>query len=185
MTAKPRTPFSSASGKTGQSVTIQLLVRGIPIQAFVRRIDVCSERFADSGAEIFEGDHCDISDIPRATGFSQKMMSQALRAHPPSRHSEAAVSQLATYTEKYPRSSFAMNAPTGDVEILGARAQSLRKHRAALRGHPTKSKGKHCSPGGRDCRLYDDFGDARIGLGKNPKRSRQLSNPEPSFQPGL
>lgn len=85
MTAKPRTPFSSASGKTGQSVTIQLLVRGIPTQAFVRRIDVCSERFADSGAEIFEGDHCDISDIPRATGFSQKMMSQALRAHPPSR----------------------------------------------------------------------------------------------------
>lgn len=283
MTAKPRILVTSASGKTGQSVTLQLLEKGFPVRAFVRRIDARSKRLADAGAEIFEGDQYDISDMRRAmdgvkrayqcaptapnglhfnavftaaaheaclehvvvlgqwltaanhpslftrevyisdvlahispnmtitsvdpgwfadnylmvldsaahlgmftmplgpgnekknappsnediasvavgalidpkahagkryrpTGpellspneiaaamgralgrkvkymdISEKMMTKALRANPPSNYSEAAVSQLALYADEYRRGSFAVNAPTHDVEIVGGR----------------------------------------------------------------
>jgi NAD(P)H dehydrogenase (quinone) len=53
--------------------------------------------------------------------ISEKMMSKALRAHPPSSYSDAAVSQLALYTEEYRRGAFAVNAPTRDVELVGGR----------------------------------------------------------------
>jgi NAD(P)H dehydrogenase (quinone) len=52
---------------------------------------------------------------------SEKMMSKALRAYPPSNYSDAAVSQLALYTEEYRRGAFAVNAPTRDVELVGGR----------------------------------------------------------------
>jgi len=54
--------------------------------------------------------------------ISEKMMTKALRALPPSNYSEAAVSQLAIYAEEYRRGSFAVNAPTGDVLHLAGRA---------------------------------------------------------------
>jgi len=54
--------------------------------------------------------------------ISEKMMTKALRANPPSNYSEAAVSQLALYADEYRRGSFAVNAPTHDVEIVGGRA---------------------------------------------------------------
>jgi uncharacterized protein YbjT (DUF2867 family) len=54
--------------------------------------------------------------------ISEKMMIKALRALPPSNYSEAAVSQLAIYAEEYRRGSFAVNAPTRDVELVGGRA---------------------------------------------------------------
>ncbi len=54
-------------------------------------------------------------DIP------EKMMTKALRVKPPSNYTEAAVSQLAIYAEEYGRGSFAVNAPTHDVEIVGGR----------------------------------------------------------------
>ncbi|MEO0913891.1 MAG: NmrA family NAD(P)-binding protein, partial [Pseudomonadota bacterium] len=53
--------------------------------------------------------------------ISEKMMTKALRAQPPSNYSEAAVSQLALYAEEYRRGTFAVNAPTHDVEIVGGR----------------------------------------------------------------
>ena len=53
--------------------------------------------------------------------ISEKMMTKALRAHPPSNYSEAAVSQLALYAEEYRRGAFAVNAPTRDVELVGGR----------------------------------------------------------------
>ncbi|NJO33586.1 MAG: NmrA family NAD(P)-binding protein [Rhodospirillales bacterium] len=53
--------------------------------------------------------------------ISEKMMTKALRALPPSNYSEAAVSQLAIYAEEYRRGSFAVNAPTRDVELVGGR----------------------------------------------------------------
>ncbi|MEM9332212.1 MAG: NmrA family NAD(P)-binding protein [Pseudomonadota bacterium] len=58
----------------------------------------------------------------RYMNISEKMMTKALRALPPSNYSEAAVSQLAIYAEEYRRGSFAVNAPTHDVERIGERA---------------------------------------------------------------
>ncbi|MCK7612931.1 NmrA family NAD(P)-binding protein [Roseibium sediminicola] len=72
------------------------------------------------------------NDIARAMGralgrrvrymdISEKMMTKALRALPPSNYSEAAVSQLAIYAEEYRRGAFALNAPTDDVQQIGGR----------------------------------------------------------------
>ena len=54
--------------------------------------------------------------------ISEKMMTKALRALPPSNYSEAAVSQLAIYADEYRRGSFAVNAPTDDVLKIGGQA---------------------------------------------------------------
>jgi len=53
--------------------------------------------------------------------ISEKMMVKALRALPPSNYSHAAVSQLAIYADEYRRGSFAIGAPTNDVELVGGR----------------------------------------------------------------
>ena len=52
----------------------------------------------------------------RYMNISDKMMTKALRALPPSNYSEAAVSQLAIYANEYRRGAFAVNAPTQHVE---------------------------------------------------------------------
>ena len=57
----------------------------------------------------------------RYMDISEKMMTKALRANPPSNYSEAAVSQLAIYAEEYRRGTFAVNAPTTDVETVSGR----------------------------------------------------------------
>ena len=48
-----------------------------------------------------------------------KMMLKALKANPPSNYSDAAVSQLYIYADEYRRGTFAINAPTDDVEQVG------------------------------------------------------------------
>ncbi|MEP2704208.1 MAG: NmrA family NAD(P)-binding protein [Roseibium sp.] len=53
--------------------------------------------------------------------ISEKMMTKALRSYPPSNYSEAAVSQLAIYAEEYRRGTFAVNAPTDHVAMVGGR----------------------------------------------------------------
>ena len=57
----------------------------------------------------------------RYMDISEKMMTKALRALPPTNYSEAAVSQLAIYADEYRRGSFAVNAPTNDVQRIGGR----------------------------------------------------------------
>lgn len=57
----------------------------------------------------------------RYRNISEKMMTKALRALPPSNYSEAAVSQLAIYAEEYRRGAFAVSAPTRHVEEIGGR----------------------------------------------------------------
>ncbi len=57
----------------------------------------------------------------RYQDISENMMLKALKAHPPSNYSEAAVSQLAIYAEEYRRGTFAVNAPTTDVHQVGGR----------------------------------------------------------------
>src|SRR5215475_13325892 len=54
-------------GKTGRHVSEMLLARGVPVRAFVRKLDERSERLRWLGAEIFEGDFLDIRSVQRAT----------------------------------------------------------------------------------------------------------------------
>ncbi len=53
-------------GKTGRHLSELLLARGIPVRAFVHRIDERSEALRAQGAEIFEGDLLDARSVQRA-----------------------------------------------------------------------------------------------------------------------
>jgi uncharacterized protein YbjT (DUF2867 family) len=53
-------------GKTGRHVSELMLARGMPIRAFVHKIDDRSERLRALGAEIFEGDFLDARSVQRA-----------------------------------------------------------------------------------------------------------------------
>jgi uncharacterized protein YbjT (DUF2867 family) len=53
-------------GKTGRHVSEMLLKRGLPVRAFVHKLDERSERLRALGAEIFEGDFLDIRSVQRA-----------------------------------------------------------------------------------------------------------------------
>jgi len=68
--AKPVLVTSAAGGrqgKTGRHVCEMLLARGVPVRAFVHKIDERSEHLRALGAEIFEGDFLDIRSVQRAT----------------------------------------------------------------------------------------------------------------------
>lgn len=58
----------------------------------------------------------------RYMDISERMMTKALRAMPPSNYSDAMASQLAIYGEEYRRGTFAVNAPTRVLEQLAGRA---------------------------------------------------------------
>src|ERR1700688_5109201 len=67
--AKPVLVTSAAGGrqgKTGRHISEMLLARGIPVRAFVHKIDERSEHLRALGAEIFEGDFLDIRSVQRA-----------------------------------------------------------------------------------------------------------------------
>src|ERR1700680_649896 len=67
--AKPVLVTSAAGGrqgKTGRHVSELLLKRGIPVRAFVHKIDERSEHLRALGAEVFEGDFLDIRSVQRA-----------------------------------------------------------------------------------------------------------------------
>lgn len=53
-------------GRTGRHVAEMLLARGIPVRAFVHRIDERSERLRRLGAEVVDGDFLDIRSVQRA-----------------------------------------------------------------------------------------------------------------------
>lgn len=57
----------------------------------------------------------------RYVDISERMMVKALKAQPPANYSEAAVTQLAIYSDEYRRGAFAVNAPTEDVLQVGGR----------------------------------------------------------------
>lgn len=63
---KPRVLVTSAAGHTGSVVATQLLEKGFPVRAFVRRHDARSERLKKAGAEIFVGDLFDMRDLREA-----------------------------------------------------------------------------------------------------------------------
>lgn len=53
-------------GKTGRHVAEMLLARGVPVRAFVHRIDERSEALRALGAEVVEGDLLDVQSVQRA-----------------------------------------------------------------------------------------------------------------------
>jgi len=55
-----------ASGKTGNATAIELLKKGEPVRAFVRRIDRRSDALESAGAEIFQGEMSNFEDISKA-----------------------------------------------------------------------------------------------------------------------
>ncbi len=63
---KPRILVTSAAGRTGSVAVLDLLGKGFPVRAFVRRNDARSETLRKAGAEIFVGDLFDLSDLQSA-----------------------------------------------------------------------------------------------------------------------
>jgi uncharacterized protein YbjT (DUF2867 family) len=53
-------------GQTGRHVSELLLAQGVPVRAFVHRIDERSERLRALGADVFEGDLLDIASVRTA-----------------------------------------------------------------------------------------------------------------------
>jgi NAD(P)H dehydrogenase (quinone) len=64
--SKPLILATGAAGKTGAPVVEQLLERGFPVRALVRRRDARSERLEKLGAEIVVGDLLDLESIRQA-----------------------------------------------------------------------------------------------------------------------
>jgi uncharacterized protein YbjT (DUF2867 family) len=53
-------------GQTGRHVSELLLARGVPVRAFVHRLDERSERLRALGAEVVDGDLLDVDSVRRA-----------------------------------------------------------------------------------------------------------------------
>ncbi len=66
MSTKPRILVTTAAGKTGTAVTHQLLEKGFPVNAFVRRQDQRSEALAKAGAKVFVGNLIEPDDLGQA-----------------------------------------------------------------------------------------------------------------------
>lgn len=66
MSTKPRILVTAAAGKTGSAVTRQLLERGYPVNALVRRQDRRAEALAKAGAKVFVGNLIEPDDLRQA-----------------------------------------------------------------------------------------------------------------------
>jgi NAD(P)H dehydrogenase (quinone) len=69
----PKILVTGAAGKTGSQVTAQLLERGFPVRALVRKFDERSEKLGDLGAEVVVGDFLDLASIRRATAGVERV----------------------------------------------------------------------------------------------------------------
>lgn len=79
MSNKPKILITAAAGKTGAPVVEQLLERGFPVRALVRRLDDRSERLQRLGAEIAVGDLHDLQSMRAA----MEGVSRAYFCYPP------------------------------------------------------------------------------------------------------
>ena len=66
MSSRPKILVTSAAGKTGLPTTLQLLEKGYPVRAFVRRLDHRSQALERAGAEIFAGNQYALQDMQAA-----------------------------------------------------------------------------------------------------------------------
>lgn len=69
---KPRILVTSAAGHIGRPTVLQLLEKGFPVRAFVRRRDARSAELEAAGAEIFIGDIHDFRDLTHALTDTQR-----------------------------------------------------------------------------------------------------------------
>jgi len=70
--AKPRILVTAAAGHTGTPTVLQLLERGFPVRALVRRVDARSEALRAAGAEIALGTLTDLAEVERALAGVQR-----------------------------------------------------------------------------------------------------------------
>jgi len=63
---KPRILVTGAAGRNASTAVLDLLGKGFPVRAFVRRHDARSEKLKQAGAEIFVGDLFDLGDLRSA-----------------------------------------------------------------------------------------------------------------------
>jgi len=63
---KPRILVTSAAGRTASPAVIELLKKGFPVRAFVRRNDARSEKLRKAGAEVFVGNLFDLRDLRKS-----------------------------------------------------------------------------------------------------------------------
>ncbi len=66
MILKPKVLVMGAAGKTGNEIAFQLLEKGFPVRAFVRRNDHRANKLREVGAEIFVGNNAEMTDLAKA-----------------------------------------------------------------------------------------------------------------------
>ena len=72
MSAERTILVTSGAGNTGRPVTEELLRRGLPVRAMVRREDERAERLRALGAEVVVGNLFDVRDLRRAVDGVQR-----------------------------------------------------------------------------------------------------------------
>ena len=72
LNSHPKILVISAAGNTGLPTALQLLEKGFPVRAFVRRDDHRARRLREAGAEVFVGDQYALADVRRAMGGIQR-----------------------------------------------------------------------------------------------------------------
>lgn len=65
---KPLVLVTAAAGHTGAPTVLQLLQKGFPVRALVRRLDGRAEKLRAAGAEVIAGSLADVADVERALG---------------------------------------------------------------------------------------------------------------------
>ena len=63
---KPKILVTSAAGRTGSAAVLQLLEKGYPVRAFVRKRDARANALVKAGAELAVGDLFDFRDLRKA-----------------------------------------------------------------------------------------------------------------------
>ena len=71
--SKPLILVTGSTGKTGSPVVRQLLERGYPVRALVRRLDRRSQALANLGAEVVLGDFHDLKSLRSALQGVRRM----------------------------------------------------------------------------------------------------------------
>jgi NAD(P)H dehydrogenase (quinone) len=72
MNTPPTTLVTAAAGKTGRPTALELLSRGLPVRALVRRDDARADALRRRGAEIVVGNVNDVHDVRRALDGVQR-----------------------------------------------------------------------------------------------------------------
>ena len=139
---------TSAAGKTGTHVTRQLLEKGHPVRAFVRRRDARSDALRKAGAEIFVGNQYSLTDMRAA-------MEGVKRAYQCTPTAPNGMQFMAIFTVAANEAELERRASNDDSEVrsdLRGRAKQLRsvcarsaglaRRRLRLRSAPRRRRGK-------------------------------------------